>query len=201
MPTITKVKYTGSGARGQSAARLSKYLEYREREDEEGNQRYERLEETFGNSQEFKEAAKERAEEGRRASYLHIVVSPEEGEKLDTADFERIKEQWVYNHRGEELPHFAAVHRDESEHDHLHIAVARDKYVKADLEDRKEASSEIIQERERQPEREEEFEIRMERELDKELQRQEPEREPERQRQQQEQDPGGDRDEGREMER
>lgn len=191
MPAITKVKYTGPTTQGQSAARLTKYLEYRQREDEEGEERYERLQETFGDAQEFREAARERAEEGRRASYVHVVVSPDHGERLSTEDYERIKEQWVYNHRGEELPHFAAVHREESEHDHLHIAVARDKFVKADMEDRKEASREIIHEREREPEREEEFEIRMERELDRELQRQEPEQE--RQHQERERD----RDESR----
>lgn len=136
--------YTGPRSRGQSAVRLARYIEEREREEDGDRERAT----TFGDRETFLEEAKERAEEGKRASYVHLVVSPERGESLTDEDFRRIAEEVARGRDGEEAPYYAAVHRD-TDNPHLHVAVARDKYVGSELEDLKEDAREVMASRER----------------------------------------------------
>lgn len=136
-------RYTGPRSRGQSAVRLARYMEEREKEDG-GEERAT----TFGDREAFIEEAKERAEEGKRASYVHLVVSPERGEELTDEDFGRVAEEVARDRDGEEAPYYAAVHRD-TENPHVHVAVARDKYVGSELEELKEDAREVIEARER----------------------------------------------------
>lgn len=230
---FVRASYTGSGTKGQSAARLARYIEYRQRDAEREQDRepereqerepeqepeqeqshdYERVQ-TYGDRNEFVEAAKERADAGRRSSYVHVVVSPERGQEYDNRDFERLVENWTKDRNGNELAHYAAVHRD-TDHPHVHIAVARDKFQKAEYAGLKEQSRDCMEERERMmvPEREPEMERLLERERELEQSReqereQEHERQPEPEREepgrerQRERDLGRDHDEGREMER
>jgi relaxase-like protein len=135
--------YAGPRSRGRSAARLARYMEDRRREDG----RYEKAR-TYGDRAAFVEAAKERAEAGRRASYVHAVISPERGPELEDKDFERLIGPWTRDRQGRECPYFAAIHRD-TEHAHIHIAVARDKFQKAELERLKERARELIASRQR----------------------------------------------------
>lgn len=208
---FVRASYTGSGTKGQSAARLARYIEYRQRDAEREPEReqereqsydYERAQ-TYGDREEFVEAARERAEAGRRSSYVHVVVSPERGQEYEDRDFERLVDTWTRDRNGNELSHYAAVHRD-TDHPHVHIAVARDKFQKAEYADLKEQSRDRMGERERMmvPEREPEMERLLEREQERvrEQERQPERKEPERERQR-ERDFGRDRDEGREMER
>lgn len=220
---FVRASYTGSGTKGQSAARLARYIEYRqqerdsEREPEREQEReqsrdYERAQ-TYGDRDEFVEAARERAEAGRRSSYVHVVVSPERGQEYEDRDFERLVDTWTCDRNGNELAHYAAVHRD-TDHPHVHIAVARDKFQKAEYAGLKEQSRERMGERERMmvPEREPEMERLLEQEREREQsreqerhheqeRRQASEREEPRQERQRERGFGRDRDEGREMER
>jgi hypothetical protein len=166
---FVRASYTGPGTEGQSAARLARYIEDRRQEREHQNElegerqdgrepdgeRYEKAP-TFGDRGEFVRAARERAEEGRRSSYVHVVVSPERGNEFSDKDFERLIEPWKHDRQGRECPYFAAVHRD-TEHTHLHVAVARDKFQKAEYADLKEQTRERIEGRERfhgEPEKE-----------------------------------------------
>ncbi len=137
--------YTGPRSRGQSAVRLARYMEERERGEDGGG--VERAT-TFGDREAFIEEAKERAEEGKRASYVHLVVSPERGESLTDEDFRRIAEEVARGRDGEEAPYYAAVHRD-TDNPHLHVAAARDKYVGSELEELKEDAREVMASRER----------------------------------------------------
>lgn len=136
-------RYTGPRSRGQSALRLARYMEERERED--GT---EERATTFGDREAFIEEARERAEEGKRSSYVHLVVSPERGEELTDEDFGRIAEEVARDRDGEAAPYYAAVHRD-TDNPHLHVAIARDKYVGSELDDLKEDAREVIEARER----------------------------------------------------
>lgn len=103
-PNILKARYTGPTSRGESAARLARYIEDRKvpeqerdpgREPERDSDGPERDEErdryekatTFGDRGAFVEAAKERGEEGRRSSYVHLVVSPDRGQDFEDRDF------------------------------------------------------------------------------------------------------------------
>lgn len=186
---FVRASYTGPGTRGQSAARLARYMEDRRQEREhqreyEGERRDGREQEgeryekapTFGDRGQFVRAAKERAEEGRRSSYVHVVISPERGNEFSDKDFERLVEPWKHDRQGRECPYFAAVHRD-TEHTHLHVAVARDKFQKAEYAERKEETRQRIEGRERfhgEPERElarEQEERALQRELAQERER------------------------------
>lgn len=224
---FVRASYTGSGTKGQSAARLARYIEYRQRDAERHPEReqerepdrekeqshdYERVQ-TYGDRDEFVEASRERAKAGRRSSYVHVVVSPERGQEYEDRDFERLVDTWTKDRNGNELAYYAAVHRD-TDHPHVHIAVARDKFQKAEYANLKEQSRDRMGERERMmvSEREPEMERLLEREREREQERSQ-EREPQRERQpeweesdrdrgrQRERDFGRDRDEGREMER
>lgn len=227
---FVRASYTGAKSQGQSAARLSNYIQYRKQEREQDQERErspernpernpeqsqersqeprERYEQaaTFGDRGGFNRAAKERSDEGRRSSYVHVVISPERGNELTDRDYEKLVEPWKYDRQGRECEHFAAVHRDTG-HTHLHVAVARDKFHKAEYQALKDQTRERIEARERfhgEPERElalreEERALQLERTRER---GQEPQREAvgERDRQR-ERDPGRGKDEGREMER
>lgn len=224
---FVRASYTGPSTRGQSAARLVRYVEQRKqerepekaledgREREPGREQYENEQQeperyekatTFGDRDGFKEAATERAEAGRRSSYVHVVVSPERGNEMTDRDFERLVEPWTKDRQGRDCEHFAAVHRD-TEHAHLHVAVARDKFQKAEYQALKDQTREKIEVRERfhgEPEkelahREEERALQLERSWERGQERgQEATRE---QVQQRERDPVRDREQGQEMER
>lgn len=159
-PNILKARYTGPKSRGESAARLARYIEDRKvpeqdrehgreqarepdgpEQDEERNEERDRYEKatTFGDRGAFVEAARERAEEGRRSSYVHLVVSPDRGEDFEDRDFEKLLPDLVRDRQGNDCEYFAAVHRD-SDHPHMHVGVVRDKYQKQELENLKEGT-------------------------------------------------------------
>lgn len=153
---ICKASYTRPNNAAQSAARLHKYLEYRQ--DRDHPDRYERLpeESLFGDAERFKLEARERAAEGRRSAYVHVTISPERGDELTNDDYRELLKDWITDRNGEELTYFAAIHRD-TDHHHMHVAVVRDKFQKRDLETRKEHTRELVRQqeqvRELEPER------------------------------------------------
>ena len=168
-PNIVKASYTGAKSKGRSAARLARYMEERRKTEPElelekeqthethnGQERtrsgnsddlYEKAT-TFGNREEFVSAAKERSAEGRRSAYIHVIVSPERGQGFTDEDFEKLIKPWTTDRHGNEKEYFAAVHRD-SDHPHVHIAVAKDKFQKEELADLKRQTHERIRGRER----------------------------------------------------
>jgi hypothetical protein len=103
---------------------------------------------TFGSRAGFVREANARAEAGRRASYVHLVVSPARGREFTDADFEELLEPLIRDRQGEPCAYYAAIHRG-TPHPHLHAAVARSKYTRAELERLKALINERIREQER----------------------------------------------------
>lgn len=130
------VSFGGPRSKGRGAARLARYVG-----DREGAK-------TFGDRQAFLAAAKERAREGRRASYAHVVVSPETGEAFTDRDLERLVRPFTRDRDGDGCAYYGAVHRD-TEHPHVHVAVARDRFEKRELERLKREARALISSRER----------------------------------------------------
>ena len=97
----------------------------------------------------------ERRRSESAAQYVHVVISPENGERLTDEDFRHISREWTQDGQGGEYPHVGAVHRDSGSegrgegHDHMHLLTARDKFSKDDLEERKERSEELLRDIER----------------------------------------------------
>lgn len=223
-PNVYNVSYTHAAGSDGSAARGARYITRRpERTPQEREQGTEPTRESqwreidhTGDKERFIEEAnrrrddkRERAEESGKdlardkspgsAQYLHVVISPENGNRITNEDFKEIAREWTHDETGREHPHVGAVHRDSrgEGNDHMHLLIARDKLSKKELGERKEASEEAVRdierfrgldrdtEREREPERESSREP--EREASRELER--------------ERDSGRARDEGRGMER
>jgi len=86
------------------------------------------------------------------AQYVHVVISPENGERMRDEDFHRIAREWTYDEAGgEEYAHVGAVHRNSrgEGHDHMHLLIARDKFSRDELGDRKERSEALVRDIER----------------------------------------------------
>lgn len=214
---ITNVSYTGPRTRGQSSARLARYLTLRQVRDREQDRvqdrvqdraRYETLQLAGGDQERFEEAARERAKKGRRSSYVHVVISPERPGYQDR-DLKALAREWTRDRHGREAPHIAVIHRD-TQHPHIHVAVARDKLTKDELRLSKERTGDVQRERERMIDRRQERERAREQEREKarEEQRQRREQERERQREaererdrQRGRDYGRERDDSYELER
>ncbi len=130
------VSFGGPRSKGRGAARLARYVG-----DREGAK-------TFGDRGAFLEASKERARAGNRASYVHVVVSPEKGEGLKDRDFERLVRPFTRDRDGEVCAYYGAVHHD-TERPHVHVAVARDRFEKRELERLKNEARALISSRER----------------------------------------------------
>ena len=130
------VSFGGPRPKGRGAARLARYVG-----DREGAR-------TFGDRQAFLGAAKERAREGRRASYAHVVVSPERGEAFTDRDLERLIQPFTRDRNGDGCAYYGAVHRDTGR-PHVHVAVARDRFEKRELERLKKEARALISSRER----------------------------------------------------
>jgi len=65
-------------------------------------------------------------------------------------DFRHVSREWTHDGEGGEYPHVGAVHRDSGSegrgegHDHMHLLIARDKFSKDELAERKERSEELV---------------------------------------------------------
>lgn len=123
--------YGGPRSKGRSATRLARYLG-----DREGAR-------TFGDREAFLEEARARALENRRASYTHVIVSPERGERFNDRDLKRLTETFTKDRDGNACPHYGAIHRD-TDNAHVHIAVARDKFEKGELTKLKEEVRDLV---------------------------------------------------------
>ena len=121
---IVKVRFTGPRSRGQAAARLARYMEERKAE-RDGQEIYEKAT-TFGDRGDFVRAANDRAEQGRRSHYTHLIVSPERGHEFTDDDFGKLLSCATANRQGGLGSYFAADHR-EGNRPNMHVAVARDK--------------------------------------------------------------------------
>jgi hypothetical protein len=147
-PNIYDVAYTRPGARGQSAARLVRYLTRRPADKERPGRESEWLtlpdEQVFGNPVAFKEAASRRGRERlerherngtdagqdhspRNVSYVHVVISPSSREAFRPEDFKALIAPWVRDRKGRVCAYFGAVHYDDPEGPKLHLAIARDR--------------------------------------------------------------------------
>lgn len=129
------VSYGGPRSKGRSAIRLVRYV---------GNREGAR---TFGDREGFLETVKERTNRGCRSAYVHIIVSPERGEALNDRDFARFAGVFIKDREGNECRYFGAIHRDSS-HPHVHIAIARDKVEKRELQGLKKEVRNLISVRE-----------------------------------------------------
>lgn len=166
-PNVYNVSYTHAAGNSGSASRGARYITRRPGEREEGREPTRESEwreiEHVGDRERFIEEAnrrrddkRERAEEngkdlGRDRSpgasqYVHVVISPENGERLTDEDFHRIAREWTCDEAGREHPHVGAVHRDSGSEgrgegrDHMHLLVARDKFGRDELGERKDLS-------------------------------------------------------------
>lgn len=171
-PNVYNVSYTHAAGSDQSAARGVRYITRRPEEREEGKEptresEWREIEHT-GDKEKFIEEAnrrrdekRERAEESGKdlskdkspgsAQYLHVVISPENSERMTNGDFKEIAREWTRDEAGVEQPHVGAIHRDSrgEGHDHMHLMIARDKFSREELGERKEASEEVIRDIER----------------------------------------------------
>lgn len=169
-PNIYDVAYTRSNQRGQSAARLVRYLTRRPLDKaspgRESDWRTLHEDQVFGDSEAFVAAAnrrrRERLERHERngtdigqdhspqnVSYVHVVISPASREAFRSEDFGALLEPWIRDRKGRPCPYFAAVHYDDSEGPKVHLAVARDRVQRArELPRLKERTAELIRERE-----------------------------------------------------
>lgn len=89
------------------------------------------------------------------AQYVHVVISPENGDRMSDEDFHRIAREWTHDESGREHPHVGAVHRDSGStgrgegHDHMHLLIARGKFSREELRERKDLSNELARDIER----------------------------------------------------
>lgn len=103
-----------------------------------------------GDERRFLEALEWREKKGREVAYMSVVISPERRDVgLPDEDWRRIVRLWSTNRNGREEGHVAYVHRD-TEHEHMHLAVARSYYSSAELERITEQTRQIVRERERE---------------------------------------------------
>jgi hypothetical protein len=177
-PNVYNVSYTHASGNSQSASRGARYITRRPEEREEDKEptresTWREIEHT-GDKECFVEEAnrrrddkRERAEEGGKdlskdrspgaAQYVHVVVSPQNGGRLTDEDFRSISREWTHDGEGGEYPHVGAVHRDSGsegrgeghDHDHMHLLIARDKFSRDELKERKERSEELVRDIER----------------------------------------------------
>ena len=66
-------------------------------------------------------------------SFVNVVLSPANRERLSDEDFVRFARPWVSGRDGEELPHVGAVHREGAGEAHLHLGIVRDKFSAEEL--------------------------------------------------------------------
>lgn len=67
-------------------------------------------------------------------SFVNVVLSPANRERLSDGDFARLAAPWVRDADGRELPHVGAVHREGDGKAHLHLGIVRDKFSRDELE-------------------------------------------------------------------
>lgn len=168
-PNVYNISYTHAAGGNQSAARGARYITRRPEEREEGKEptresKWREIDHT-GEKERFIEEANRRRDEKREragetgkdlsrdkspgaAQYVHVVISPDNGERMKDEDFHRIAREWTHDESGREHAHVGAIHRD-SGHDHMHLLIARDKFGRAELEERKEHSEELVRDIER----------------------------------------------------
>ena len=175
-PNVYNASYTHAAGSSQSAARGARYITRRPEEREEGKEptresTWREIEHT-GDKERFVEEAnrrrddkRERAEEEGKdlardrspgaAQYVHVVISPENGGRISDEDFRKIAREWTHDGSGGEYPHVGAIHRDSGSegrgegHDHMHLLIARDKFSRDELAERKERSEELVRDIER----------------------------------------------------
>ncbi len=175
-PNVYNVSYTHAAGNSGSASRGARYVTRRPEEREEGKEPTResawREIEHIGDKERFVEEANRRRDEKREraedegkdlskdrspgaAQYVHVVISPQNGGRISDEDLHRIAREWTHDGEGGECPHVGAVHRDSGSegrgegHDHMHLLIARDKFSKDELEERKERSEELVRDIER----------------------------------------------------
>lgn len=74
-------------------------------------------------------------------SFVHLVLSPSNRRELSDSELKRLAGPWIWDGEGRVLPHIGAVHREGG--GHLHLAVVRDKFAKAELAGLKERSERL----------------------------------------------------------
>lgn len=204
---MTQRDYCNARANAGDGQAMLRYLSRRRemvRDQDRDGQEQEReqlrkLEPASGSERELEEGLQWREKKEREVSYMSVVISPERQDtKLRDEDWHRIAQLWANNRNGKEERHVSYVHRD-TDHEHMHLAVARSYYSKAEYQRNKDQTREIIRERERdrdqqrmidriherEAEREREREQQRERDRDQERNQdheKQPERAPERDR-------------------
>ncbi len=79
--------------------------------------------------------------------YMHVVLSPANRRDLTNEDFGELTRPWIRDSNGREIPHFAAVHRDEVERGpHMHLCLVRDKFDPGELRALKEKTDALAAE-------------------------------------------------------
>jgi hypothetical protein len=140
------------GEQGVEPTRESEWREIehtgdRERFIEEANRRRDERRENA--KEEGKDLSKDRSPGA--AQYVHVVISPENGERIRDEDFHQVAREWTHDESGREYPDVGAIHRDSrgEGHDHMHLLIARDKFSRDELQECKERSEDLVRDIER----------------------------------------------------
>ncbi|MEW6635458.1 MAG: hypothetical protein AB1425_01435 [Actinomycetota bacterium] len=147
---IVKVNYARPGEKGKSPGAMVRYMDEDRAPEQERKPEPEREPERkpehepapapepsarvaarFGDRGAFVREALSRAK--NRTAYVHVVVSPEHGSLYEDRDFEKLVSPWSRERDGRDCAFYAVVHRN-TDHPHLHIAAARDRFTKGELE-------------------------------------------------------------------
>jgi hypothetical protein len=170
-PNVYNVSYTHAAGNSGSAARGARYItrrpqltrEERESGVEPTRESEWREIEQVGDKERFIEEANRRRDDRRQraqeegkdlskdrspgaAQYVHVVISPENAERMRDEDFHTIAREWTHVGAGGEYTHVGAIHRDSrgEGHDHMHLLIARDKFPRDELGERKERSEALV---------------------------------------------------------
>ena len=66
-------------------------------------------------------------------SFVNVVLSPANRERLSDEDFKRLAELWIRDPEGQDIPHVGAIHREGGGKAHLHLGIVRDKWSREEL--------------------------------------------------------------------
>lgn len=163
---MTHRDFCNARANKNDARSMLRYVSRREMVRDGRRERVE-LEPVSGGRESFTKELLKRDSKGREVAYMSVVISPERRDlQLSDDDWRKIAARWSTNRNGKEEKHIAFVHRD-SEHEHLHLAVARSYYSKSEYERLKDHTRQMLRELERERDQERSIARIHERELER----------------------------------
>lgn len=146
---------------------MLRYLSRRREQGRDGTEQWRTIDPLVGDEQKFRETVDWRNRKRRKVSYMTLVISPERDDlELTDDEFRRLAQFWTVNANGKTEQAVGYVHRDTG-HPHLHLAVARHYYSRAEMERNHEATREYLRDIERARDLERSMDRVFEAELDR----------------------------------